>query len=251
MGQALIHGLAHAGVPRRRLLAADPDRAAQAAARRAGARVVAPSVLAQDADAVVLAVKPQQMAEALARLGPALRNRLVISIAAGITLRWLHARLPGARIVRVMPNLPSTVGWGFAAIARGRRARRQDVAIARAVFAASGAVCELPERHFDAVTAVSGSGPAYVFWLVEAWQRAAGRLGLPKTVAADAIQRTLEGSSRLLADATVPAATLIARVASKGGTTEAALRVLAQRSAAAAVSDAIRAAARRSRQLSR
>lgn len=250
MGQALIRGLAASGVPRARLLAADPDRRALAAARNAGARSIGITWLAREADIVVLAVKPQQMAEALARLGPSLRGKLVVSIAAGLTLRWLQARLPRARLIRVMPNLPATVGCGFAALARSRCSRAADVAAARALFAASGQVCELPERMFDAITAVSGSGPAYVFWLVDAWERAAARLGLSSGVARAAIRQTLEGSSRLLAEE-VPAAALVRRVASKGGTTEAALAVFKTRRMAAAISDALRAAARRSRQLSR
>lgn len=251
MGQALIRGLACAGVPRRRLVAADPNRRAQAAARRLGAMTVSAAHLAREADVLVLAVKPQHMADVLADVAPSLRrDQRVISIAAGLTLRWLEARLPGVSIVRAMPNLPATVGCGFAAIARGRRAGAMDAAIARAIFAAAGVVCELPERHFDAITAVSGSGPAYVFWLVDAWEQAAARLGLPAGVAAAAIRQTLSGSSRLLAE-DVPAAEWIRRVASKGGTTEAALRVFTRRRLTASMAEALHAAARRSRQLTK
>ncbi len=251
MGQALIRGLVRAGVPRRRLAAADVDRRAHAAARRAGARVVSAAQLAREADVIVLAVKPQQMAEALTGLAPSLRrSQRVISIAAGLTLRWLEARLPGVAIVRAMPNLPATVGCGFTAIACGRRAGAKDLAVAGAIFAAAGSVHELPERHFDAITAVSGSGPAYVFWLVDAWEQAAARLGLPSGIAREAIHRTLAGSSQLL-EQDAPAEELVRRVASKGGTTEAALRVFGKRRMAATVSEALQAAARRSRQLSR
>jgi len=253
MGQALIKGLLAQGVSPRRIVATEPN----AATRRRVSRDFAITVTAdiqtvvRRADVVVLAVKPQQFPEVIAQLEPILtRRHLVMSIAAGITLRWLQTRLPSARLVRVMPNLPATLGRGFSAMAFGRRTTPRHRAIARALFGAVGEVCELPERYFDAVTAVSGSGPAYLFFLAQAWETAARALGLPASVAARAIRATLEGSTRLLLATDEPASALIQKVASKRGTTEAALRVLARRRVSAHFTEALRAAARRSRELS-
>ncbi len=253
MASALIKGLLAGGVPRRALQAADPHPAARRRVRRAFKMMVTDDnrAVVRWADVLVLAVKPQQCPEVLAQIAPVVgRSQLVISIAAGIPLRWLQARLPGRPLVRVMPNLPATVGCGFAAITAGSRATARHRAIAKALLACVGDVEELPERVFDAVTAVSGSGPAYLFFLVRAWEEAAKRLGLPADVAERAIRRTVEGSSRLLQASRDPAAVLIQKVASKGGTTEAALKVLARRHVSAHLVEAIQAAARRSKELS-
>ena len=254
MGQALIRGLLAAGVPRRNLRAAETH----AGTRR---RVAAQYRITVTADAreavrgahvVMLAVKPQQMADALAGVASALsRSQLVISIAAGLTLRWLERRLSGQPVIRVMPNLPTTVGYGFAAMAAGWRATATHRRTARAILAAVGEVVELPERQLDAITAVSGSGPAYVFFLVEAWEQAARRLGLAPHIARAAVRQTLCGSLAVLDTEPVQPGELVQRVASKRGTTEAALKVLARRRVAAHFREALRAAARRSRELSR
>ncbi len=175
---------------------------------------------------------------------------LVISIAAGITRRTLESRLPGTPVARVMPNLPATVGAGFSAFTLGRRAGPAHRAVVEAIFGAVGETVELPERLFDAVTAVSGSGPAYVFFLVHAWEGAARALGLPRAVARRAVRQTLAGSVRLLASASLEPEAWIRRVASKRGTTEAALSVLTRRRLEPAFREALRAAARRSQELS-
>ena len=253
MGQALIKGLLAQGLPRRRLRAADPSPAIRnAIARRFGIALTDDNLrVVRNADVVILAVKPQEMPDVTAQLAPRLtRRQLVISIAAGITLQWLQARLRNAPVIRVMPNLPATVGCGFSAIARARAATRRHRAIALELFGAVGDVMELPERYLDAITAVSGSGPAYVFFLVQAWEEAARRLGLPASVAERAIRQTLKGSAKLLAANREPAWALVQQVASKGGTTEAALRVLAKRRVAAHLVEALRSAARRSQELS-
>lgn len=253
MGQALMQGLLARGLSRRRLVAADAHAATRAAVSRR-LRITTLSdnrAVVRRSGILILAVKPQQFPEVLAAIAPTVTSRhLVISIAAGVTLRWLKNRLPKARLVRVMPNLPATVQRGFSALTFGARATARDRHLAREIFEAVGEVCELPERHFDAITAVSGSGPAYVFFLVQAWQQAAARLGLPRDVAARAIMATLQGAEALIAGSGEDAATLIARVASKKGTTEAALKVLARRQVAAHFIEALQAAAARSRALS-
>ena len=252
MGQALIQGLMAQGVPCRLLGAADANMKTRHTVRaRFGIWTTADNTaLAERSDVIILAVKPQQCPEVARQLAGSLNRRhLVISIAAGVTLRWLVARLPGVPIARVMPNLPSTVGCGFAGISAGRGATRRHRDIALAIFGSVGAAVELPERHLNAVTAVSGSGPAYVFFLVEALERAARSLGLPAPVASAAVRWTLEGSVRLLEASGVSPAELISRVASKRGTTEAALAVLERRRVAAHVIEALRAAERRAREL--
>ena len=252
MGQALIKGLLATGVPRRAIRGADPSAAMRRAVHRQFRIAVTADSrdVARGADVVILAVKPQQVPALLADLASGLTQRhLVISIAAGVTLSSLQRALPGVPLVRVMPNLPATVQRGFSALAAGRHATARHRAIADALFRAVGETVELPERSFDAITAVSGSGPAYLFFLAHAWEQAARALGLPPSVAARAVRQTLRGSVRLLDASGEEAATLIARVASKGGTTEAALRVLAKRRVAAHLEEALRAAARRSREL--
>lgn len=253
MGRALIGGLLAAEFPRRALTASDPNGATRRLVRRRfHVQVTEENVgVARASDAVILAVKPQQFPELIPQLAPHLtRRHLVISIAAGITLQWLEQRLPGIAVVRVMPNLPATVGHGFSAMAAGRASTSTHRAVARAICESVGQVVALPERQFDAVTAVSGSGPAYVFFLVHAWEEAAASLGLPRDVASRAIRQTLQGSVRLLQGGTASAPTLIGKVASKGGTTEAALTVLAKRRVSAHIGEAVRAAARRSKELS-
>lgn len=253
MGQAVIGGLIAKGVRPSQITGAEANAATRRrVARKFGIRVSADAAaVAGRAQVLVLAVKPQQFPELLREIAPSVRRTtLVISIAAGITLRWMARRLPGAALARVMPNLPATVGAGFSALAFGPGLNARHRAQARALCAAVGRVVELPERHFDAITAVSGSGPAYVFYLVQAWEQAARALGLPERVAAEAIRSTVEGSARLLRQSREPAAVLVSRVASKGGTTEAALRVFARRQVSRHVAEGVRAAAKRSRELS-
>jgi pyrroline-5-carboxylate reductase len=253
MGQALIKWFLAQGISRSAIWVSDTEAARRREVRRRfGVRVTDDNGrVARACDVIILAVKPQQFPDVVPALGRQLKRRsLVISIAAGITLRWLEARLRDIPVIRVMPNLPATVGCAFSAIAAGHRASGRHRAIARSLFGAVGDVVELPERHFDAITAVSGSGPAYVFFLVHAWERAARSLGLPEDVARRAIRRTLEGSRRLLEASGEPPEVLMAKVASKRGTTEAALNVLERRRVLAHFIEALRAAARRSRELS-
>ena len=254
MGQALINGLRACGVPARAIVAAEADAATRQAVRRRFRIRVTSDVahVARASDIVMLAVKPQQFPGVVERIAPHLtRRHLVVSIAAGITLRWLHQRLPrGVPVVRVMPNLPATVGCGFSAIAAGAAAGARHRTMVKALCGAVGEAVELPERYFDAITAVSGSGPAYVFLLVQMWEEAARSLGLPARVAHRAIRATLAGSVKLLQASGDPAEELVRKVASKGGTTEAALKVLARRRVPAHFLEALRAASLRSKELS-
>lgn len=255
MGQALIKGLLAARVPSGRILAVEANAAARQALRRLHVRT---ATLAQAAacDVLVLAVKPQDLGPVLAGLREGLqakRNRaLVISIAAGVTLASLERRLGRGHgaVVRVMPNLPAKVGAAVSAIAPGHRATAADAAITKQIFQCVGEVVELPERLFDAVTAVSGSGPAYFFTVFKALRDAGVRQGLPKPVAARLAVQTALGSVRLVMDLGDDFDRWITQVASKHGTTEAALKVFQRQGLSRTIDAGVRAAARRSKELS-
>ena len=182
----------------------------------------------ESADVVILAVKPQGMGELLSELQAATaRQPLFISIAAGITISFLEKALPAdARVIRCMPNTPALVGAGMTAICGGRAATAADLALAEEILAAAGQVVRVAEEQMDAVTAVSGSGPAYVFYLMEAMIEAAERMGLDPELARNLVKQTVSGAAALAqSDATDPAE-LRQRVTSKGGTTAAALAVM-------------------------
>lgn len=205
-----------------------------------------------NADAIVLAVKPQQMADVLADLKSSLpKTALVISIAAGKRAAMFESALgDGTRVVRVMPNTPALVGAGASAIARGRWATEDDLAMAEELLGAVGLVVRTDESMMDAVTALSGSGPAYVFYLAEAMLEAAKRMGMDANVSKQLTAATIAGAAKLMAESNDPPSVLRERVTSKGGTTAAALGVMNDRKVFDAVVDALLAAAARSKELS-
>ena len=255
MGAAILRGLLAAGVARPSQLAGfDPAAAKRAALKRLHARVARSNVaLVRQRDVVILAVKPQEMAAVAAEIAPALtRRHLVVSIAAGISTRWLGQRLGrGIPIIRVMPNTPAQIRQGISVICRGPSARATHAAIARTIFQALGEVVELPERHFHAVTAVSGSGPAYLYMLMETLLAAGRQLRLPPAVLRRLVTQTVLGSAALARDAGGAPAALRARVTSKGGTTEAALKVFDRWRVREGIVAGVVAAARRSVELGR
>lgn len=180
------------------------------------------------AETVVLAVKPQTVPEVLPdikkRLDP---EALVISVAAGIACATIEQVLgEGRRVVRVMPNTPALVGQGASAVACGRWATEGDIARVREMLDCCGMAVRVDEDDLDAVTALSGSGPAYVFYLIEAMMQAAGEMGLEGAVARELTLQTVSGAARLMAQSGEAPAELRARVTSPGGTTEAAIRML-------------------------
>lgn len=253
MGTAILRGALEAGVvSARQLRGVDPSPAQRATIRRLGARVAAsPRGLARASRVIILAVKPHEMPAVLGELTPSVtRRHLVISIAAGLSTRWFERRLgPGVPVVRAMPNMPAQVRHGITVLCGGRWARASHRAAARAIFDALGDTLELPERHFHAVTAVSGSGPAYVFHLMEQMVAAGRRLGIPSAALDRLVRQTVLGSAWLARVTGEPHAVLRARVTSKGGTTESALRVFARAGVGRGVIRGILAAARRSQQL--
>lgn len=204
------------------------------------------------AHAVVLAVKPQQMVSLLQGLASHWTDgQLVVSIAAGLPAARIEAELPATvRVVRVMPNTPALVGRGVHAIGPGTRATAEDTKRVATWLGASGQVVHVTEAQMDAVTAISGSGPAYVFYLMEAMQTAAASLGLEPEMARDLVIGTVAGAAALWeASPDQSAADLRARVTSKGGTTAAAMAVLDEAQVQQRWVEAMQAAYQRARDL--
>jgi len=209
-----------------------------------------PGVLVDDGGAV-LAVKPDVAEPACRALGEA-GIRRVLSIVAGMPTQRLEAALPeGSVVVRAMPNTPALVGAGVSAMAGGSRAQVADLQWAEDVLSAVGRVVRLPERHLDAVTALSGSGPAYFFLVAEALVEAGVAAGLPRDVSRVLVTETLFGSAKLLTETGESPEALRASVTSPGGTTAAGVAALEARAVRAAFLDAVAAAAERSRSLGR
>jgi pyrroline-5-carboxylate reductase len=207
----------------------------------------------KSAQVVILAVKPQNINEVLIPLSEVIESRqLVISIAAGMTSNYIQKRL-GAKIkvVRTMPNMPAQIGEGITAVSKGRYATAADVRLACRILNCVGETIVVKERQIDAITAVSGSGPAYVFLFVECLIQAARKLGLKESQAKALVYQTLMGSARLLTRQSDDAATLRAKVTSKGGTTQAAMDVFARRKIDKIIEEALRAAKRRAKELER
>ena len=203
------------------------------------------------ADAIVLAVKPQVMDAVLASIRPAVSpDKLVISIAAGITIFQLESGLDkGTRVVRVMPNTPALVQEGAAALCRGTHAQEADMERALTLFRAVGKAVEVPESLMDAVTGLSGSGPAYCFMFIEALIQAGIREGLPRPTAAELAIQTVIGSAKMCQETGRHPQELVSMVTSPGGTTIHGIYHLEKQGLSAGVMDAVRAAAERSREL--
>jgi pyrroline-5-carboxylate reductase len=207
----------------------------------------------EGADVVVLCIKPQVMNELLAEIAPSLdRRTVVVSIAAGVTTSRMEAALgEGAKVVRVMPNTPALVRMAATALCPGRWASETDMEMAETILRAVGVTVRVSEEDMDAVTALSGSGPAYVFYLMEAMLEAARRLNMDEDVARQLVYATIEGAARLIQETGVEASVLRQRVTSKGGTTAAALDVLEKRNVGEALMEAVTAAYYRSKELSK
>ena len=200
------------------------------------------------ADVVLLAVKPQSMAALLREIAPAANGRLVVSIAAGITTEFIESQLAGARVVRAMPNTPLLVGKGLVALCPGASATGDDPGRARSLFPGA-TLLDVGEEQMDAVTAVSGSGPAYFYAFVEALAAAAQQQGFDAETAGRLAAGTFIGAAALLESAGTTAAELRRRVTSPGGTTEAALKVFEDRQLDATVRAAVSAAVKRGQEL--
>ena len=206
---------------------------------------------AEKADTIALVVKPQDMGDVLDEIAPVLRpGQLLVSLAAGITTAFIEARVPeGVAVVRVMPNTPALVDEGMAAISPGTHCSDEHLAEAEALMASVGKVLRIPERQQDAVTAISGCGPAYIFFVVESMIEAGVHLGLPRSTATDLVVQTLVGSAKMLRETGTHPTVLREQVTSPAGTTAAALRELEIHKVRAAFLAAMEAARDRSREL--
>ena len=225
------------------VVVADLDAGRREAFEALGVGVTADARVAAGASAVMLAVKPQGFPAVAGSIAPLERPAVVLSVMAGLDSDTLRAALgEHARIVRVMPNTPSRIGAGVSAIALGAGAQPGDDELAVRLFESVGDVVRVDEPHMHAVTATSGSGPAYVFLLAEAMQSAAESAGLPPDAAARLVQTTIYGAARLMRESGETPAELRAAVTSKGGTTQAALEVLREHGVHEAVHAAITAA---------
>jgi len=252
MGEALVRGLLRAGWAPGDVTGATrrPERRADVERRLGITCTLDPAAAAAGADVVVVAVKPYDVGAVLAGLRTVVRpEQVVLSLAAGVTTAFLEAALPGIPVVRAMPNTPALVGEGVAGVSPGLHADSGHVGYAERVLAAVGRVEVVDESLLDAVTAVSGSGPAYVFLLAEALTEAAVREGLPRDVAERLVHHTVRGAGHLLTETDLGPAALRSQVTSPGGTTAAALHVLEESGFRAIVEDAVAAAAARSREL--
>lgn len=252
MGETVLSGLVRAGWDPGDLVATDrrPERVAELEATY-GITMTDNVGAVAGASTVVLVVKPQDMRGLLAEIAPALDpDALVVSLAAGVDTATLEAGLPdGQPVVRVMANTPAQVDEGMAAVAPGSSATTEHLERVRDILSATGRVEVVPEGYLDAVTAISGSGPAYLFFVVEAMIEAGVHLGLPRDLSTELVVQTMLGSAKLLRESGEHPTVLRERVTSPGGTTAAALRELEDHKVRAAFLSAMEAARDRSRSL--
>lgn len=255
MGGAILNRLILSGaVGKTAVVGFDKEMSTRAGASKKYSIPVSRSVpeLVTRCDIVIMAVKPQNIDEVLKDILFCGKDRLYISIAAGRATKSIEEILGGKpRVIRVMPNTPALVGEGISALCKGRYASRSDLKTADEIFSSVGETVELSERYFDIVTALSGSGPAYFFYLEEALIEAAVRLGMDRKTAKRLVLKTALGSARLLLESGDEPGILRRRVTSKGGTTERAIAVFENAKIKETVARAVRAAARRSKELSR
>lgn len=256
MAEAIARGVVSSGLFKpTAILAADvsPQRRSLFADQLKIRAVEEAASVASQCQTLLLCVKPQQVPTVLPQLGEVAKpGTLFISIAAGISTAYIASSLGGRdawRVVRAMPNTPMLVGKGMVAIAAGAKATAADLAVARRIFASAAEVIELREELIDAVTAVSGSGPAYFFFLVEQMVKAGVELGLTPEQAHKLASQTALGAATMLTTSTDSPAELRRKVTSPGGTTHAAITKMEAGNFPQVVVDAVKAAAIRSREL--
>ncbi|MCE5322837.1 pyrroline-5-carboxylate reductase [bacterium] len=204
-----------------------------------------------DADIVLFALKPGVLLETLPELAKAVKDgQLIISIAAGVRLESIESEMPrGTAVVRTMPNTPCLIGAGAIGFARGRFAGDENVALAKRLFDAVGIAFEVPEKMLDAVTGLSGSGPAYVYVMIEAMADAGVRVGLPRNIALQLSAQTVFGSAKMVLESGEHPMKLKDQVTSPGGTTIAGMDALDKNGFRTALMEAVKAATKRSEEL--
>lgn len=255
MGQALVRGLVEKSVYPQNISIYDVEKKKLEVTRKIASVKVAKNtrLCASLADVLILAVKPQTIQQVIEEIqGVVGEKTLVISIAAGITVKKLESYFKKpVSVIRVMPNMPAQVGEGMSCFSLGRHATGKHRQIAENILGAFGECLQVPERMLDLVTSISGSGPAYYFLLSEKLIEAAYEMGMKVDAAKKLVYQTAFGSGKFMKDFPEDPDVLISRVASKGGTTEAALKVFQKKGLGKIVEDAIRAAYKRSIELSK
>jgi pyrroline-5-carboxylate reductase len=255
MGEALIRGILHAGlVPPENIHASDVDSARlQMLEKKYKISICKDNCDAViDSDIIIIAIKPQTVQEVLKEIRGYIKNQLIISIAAGVTIGAYENVLPtGTRVVRVMPNIAATVKESASAISPGSVVSREDASIATVIFNAIGRTVVLPEYLMDAVTGLSGSGPAYIFMIIEALADGGVHEGLDRTTAKILAAQTVLGAAKMVLDDSTHTGELKDMVTSPGGTTIRGLRVMEERGVRVAMMNAVIAASERARELGR
>ena len=254
MATALAHGWSDAAlVAPQRIIASDPLRAARDgfASGRDFRTTTSNLEVVADSDVLILAVKPQMMTALLDEIRPAITPaHLIVSIAAGVTLKQLENGLgPRRRLIRVMPNTPCLVGASASGFAPGEGATAVDVALVDRLLNAVGKAFKVSEHLLDAVTGLSGSGPAFVYLIIEALSDGGVRVGLPRDVATALAAQTVLGSAKMVLETATHPAALKDMVASPGGTTIAGLHALERAGVRGALMDAVEAATKRATEL--
>ncbi len=255
MGGALLRGVIKAGLVKPvDIVACDkfPEASAALAKEFKGLKnAKAPSDVASASDIIILAVKPQDMQKLLQSLTP-IQNRLFLSIAAGIPLKNLEAWLGGNhRVIRSMPNTPALILQGASAFARGCKVTDKDAGVAKSILGSVGTVSEVAEVLLDAVTGLSGSGPAYVYTVIEALADGGVLMGLPRAAALQLAAQTVAGAAQMVLQTGKHPAALRDEVTSPGGTTIAGLEQLEKQGLRNALVQAVRKATERSKELAK
>ena len=251
MSGAITKGLLHASMAPEAIFVSDISEEKLSALRALGVKTGTNADAAAFGDAVILAIKPNIYEKALPALSSLLEGKLVISIAAGLTISYVSSLLPGARVVRLMPNTPALVGEGMTAISYAPPATSADAEAVEAIFSAVGKCIHVPESLMDAVVAVSGSGPAYAYTLIEAMAQGGVVQGLTKKDALLLAAQTVLGAAKTVLETGEHPLLLRDNVCSPGGTTIAAVEALEKCGFTAAVMEAEKQCAEKSAQLKR
>jgi pyrroline-5-carboxylate reductase len=252
MGSSLIKSLLTSSINSEQICIS--DKSSQKAAEISSTyqvKVKSITEIGKDCDVIFLAVKPQDLDTVLSELSQSLKKEtLLISIAAGKTTKFIESKLANTNpVVRVMPNTPAQIGKGVSAISPGASATNDHLSLTKDLLSASGLVVEVAEENQDAVTALSGSGPAYFFNFIEAMIKAGVNLGLTQEIATQLAIGTIAGSAAMLQESGIDAATLRKNVTSPNGTTAAALKVFSDSNLEKIVADAMAAAKKRAQEL--
>lgn len=254
MGSALIRGIVKAGVlPPNKITASDVDpNLLSALKKETGIKTTSNNLeVVKSAEIILLALKPDMIRPVLTEVkGHLTKEHLLVSIAAGVPIKAIE-EVAGAemRIIRVMPNTPALIGHGAAAFSPGKKATREDVEDVKAILEAVGLAVELSEKHLDAVTGLSGSGPAFVFMVIEALADGGVKMGLPRATAMQLATQTVLGAAKLVLETKKHPGELKDQVASPGGTTIAGIAALERAGLRAALIEAVEAATKRSMEL--